>query len=105
MTSLGFLGLPLNLAPPQKKINILLSPPNYFGLKFLGPLPKIRGKGGGGGLLPLDTYSFPFLQVCLLPEQLFTLTLFKMGLVKKAHNTSFFSVTSKKSRNEPPKTF
>ena len=53
MTSLGFLGLPLNLAPPKKKFNILLSPPNYFGLKFLGPLPKIRGKGGGG-LLPLD---------------------------------------------------
>ena len=48
MTSLGFLGLPLNLAPPKKKFNIFLSPPNYFGLKFLGPLPKIRGKGGEG---------------------------------------------------------
>ena len=30
------LGPPLNLAPP--KFNFLLrSPPNYFGLKFLGP--------------------------------------------------------------------
>ena len=47
MTSLGFIGLPLNLAPP--KFNFLLrSPPtNYFGLKFLDP-PKM----GGGELLP-----------------------------------------------------
>ena len=57
MASLGFiapplpkiLGPPLNLAPP--KFNFLLRsflPPNYFGLKFLGP-PSLKL---GGGLLP-----------------------------------------------------
>ena len=47
-SSLGFifppkiLGPSLNLAPPPPKFNFLLRspPPNYFGLKFLGP-PKI----------------------------------------------------------------
>ena len=53
MASLGLiapppniLGPPLTLAapPPPPQINFLLrSPPNYFGLKFLGPPPKIRG--------------------------------------------------------------
>ena len=57
MTSLGFIGPPLNLASPPK-FNFLLRsppPPNYFGLKFLGPPPpKI-----GGGLLPwLHDYYF-----------------------------------------------
>ena len=43
MTSLGFiapspkiLGPPLNLAPPPNLI-FCSGPPNYFGLKFLGP--------------------------------------------------------------------
>ena len=43
MTSLGFLGPPpkilsppLNLAPPQIQYFAQV-PPNYFGLKFLGP--------------------------------------------------------------------
>ena len=44
MASLRLKGLPLNLAPP--KINFFSgppsTPPNYFGLKFLGPLPKIK---------------------------------------------------------------
>ena len=35
MTSLGFIGPPKNLVPP-----------NYFGLKFLGP-PRKLGTGGG----------------------------------------------------------
>ena len=36
MTSLGFIGLPLNLAPPKIKFFAQV-PPNYFHLKFLGP--------------------------------------------------------------------
>ena len=56
MTSLGFIGPPLNLAPPP---NLIFcsgpppSPPNYFGLKFLGPPPLKYGGGvKGGWLLP-----------------------------------------------------
>ena len=53
MASLGFIGPPLNLAPPKKKFIFLLrSPPNYFGLKFLGPPLKL-----GVGLLPWGTSS------------------------------------------------
>ena len=43
MTSLGFighpkiLGPPLNLAPPKFNFLLRSPPPNYFGLKFLGP--------------------------------------------------------------------
>ena len=36
MTSLGLVGPPLNLAPPQMHFFAQV-PPNYFGLKFLGP--------------------------------------------------------------------
>ena len=45
MASVGFIGPPLNLAPPHPPNLIFCSgpPPNYFGLKFLGPPPKIRG--------------------------------------------------------------
>ena len=60
MTSLGFIGLPkilgppLNLAPP--KFNFLLrSPPNYFGLKFLGLPLKL---GGGGGCYHAQACNF-----------------------------------------------
>ena len=48
MTSLGFIGPPLKFRSPPN-LTFCSGPPNYFGLKFLGP-PKIRG--GGGGLLP-----------------------------------------------------
>ena len=41
MTSMGFIGLPLNLAPPQ--IKFFAQVPPYFGLKFLCP-PKM-GEG------------------------------------------------------------
>ena len=39
MASVGFIGPPLNLAPPHPPNLIFCSgpPPNYFGLKFLGP--------------------------------------------------------------------
>ena len=47
MTSLVFIGPPLNLAPPPNLI-FCSGPPNYFGLKFLGPSPKIGGRGLGG---------------------------------------------------------
>ena len=55
MTSMGFigppktLGPPLNLALPSPNLIFCSSPPppNFFGLKFLGPPPKI-GEGGGG---------------------------------------------------------
>ena len=49
MASLGFIGPPKILGPllnlALSKFNFSLrSPPNYFGLKFLGPPPsKIRG--------------------------------------------------------------
>ena len=54
MTSMGFigppktLGPPLNLALPSPNLIFCSSPPppNFFGLKFLGPPPKI-GEGGG----------------------------------------------------------
>ena len=40
MTSLGFIGPPLNLAPtPIPNLIFCSGPPNYFGLKFLGPPP------------------------------------------------------------------
>ena len=46
------LGPPLNLAPPP---NLIFCsgppPPNYFGLKFLGPPPKIGGEGGGAATM------------------------------------------------------
>ena len=47
MTSLGFigppkiLGPPLNLAPPPPNLIFCSGPPNYFGLKFLGPPLKL----------------------------------------------------------------
>ena len=43
MTSLWFIGPPLNLAPPPNLIFCSGPPPNYFGLKFLGPPLKLRG--------------------------------------------------------------
>ena len=51
MTLLGFIGppnileAPLNLATLPKIYFFAQVPPNYFGLKFLGPPPKT---GGGG---------------------------------------------------------
>ena len=42
MTSLGLVGPPLNLAPPQIHFFAQV-PPNYFGLKFLGPPLKLGG--------------------------------------------------------------
>ena len=42
VTSLGFIGFPLNLVPPKFNILLRSPPPNYFGLKFLGP-PKMGG--------------------------------------------------------------
>ena len=54
MASLGFIGTPpkifgpaLNLVPSPKFNFLLRSPPNYFGLIFLG-LPLKLGGGGGG---------------------------------------------------------
>ena len=48
MTSLGFVGPPLNLAPPPPNLFFCSGPPpNYFGLKFLGPPLKLGGEGGG----------------------------------------------------------
>ena len=42
MTSLGFIGPPKNLVPP-----------NYFGLKFLGP-PRKLGGGGSATMIHLN---------------------------------------------------
>ena len=62
MTSLGFIGPPkiygpsLDLAPPQKKKLFFCTgppPPNYFGLKFLGPRLKL-----GGAATSWSTYSW-----------------------------------------------
>ena len=48
MTSLGFIGPPLNLAPtPIPNLIFCSGPPNYFGLKFLGPPPPLNMEGGG----------------------------------------------------------
>ena len=61
MASLGFIGPPpkilgptLNLAPSPKFNFLLRSPPNYFGLKFLG-LPL---KLGGGGCYHAQACNF-----------------------------------------------
>ena len=54
MTSLGFIGppnileAPLNLASLPKIYFFAQVPPNYFGLKFLGPPLKLVGEGVGG---------------------------------------------------------
>ena len=40
MTSMGFIGPPLNLAPPKFFAQVH---PNCFGLTFLAPPPKIKG--------------------------------------------------------------
>ena len=42
MASLGFIGPPLKFSPPPPQFFAQV-PPIYFGLKFLGPPPKIRG--------------------------------------------------------------
>ena len=46
MASLGFIGPPLKFSSPPKFNFLVRSPPNYFGLKFLGRPLKL------GGLLP-----------------------------------------------------
>ena len=51
VASLGFIGPPLNSAPPPIFIFLLRSPaPNYFGLKSLGPT-LILGAGGGAATM------------------------------------------------------
>ena len=58
MTSLGFVGTPLNLAPP--KFNFLLRTPQLFWSEIFSPPPKIRGAATMQGHLHLKVRSVSF---------------------------------------------
>ena len=60
MTSLGFIGPPLNLAPPKIWFFAQVPPPtaNYFGLKFLVPPIKFRGGVGAATMLKVCVRYF-----------------------------------------------
>ena len=54
MASLGFID------PPPQNLIFCSGPPNYFGLKFLGLTPKIRGAATMGYLFAYFVLSSPY---------------------------------------------
>ena len=85
MTSLGFIGPPPKFSSHPQSSFFAQVPPNYFGLKFLGPPIKF---GGGGCYHVLGAFSFKslFTKGHLFEKKIYyPKNYFKISLPKKIH--------------------
>ena len=92
MTSLGFIAppplkflVPLEFNSPPKLIFCSGPPPNYFGLKFLGPLLKL---GGGDATMATPYFSKNLIHLLNVTGKI--LTCQNLNLISSGWNTKFF---------------